>query len=223
MKIKDMPARERPREKLLTYGAENMSDVELLAIFIRTGVKGKSALEISQELIKNKGISHILSSTNKQEFCTYDGLGEAKYATIRAIVELTKRHYYAKAHSTTIFNDQDTVIHFLMSKLYHMPNEIFSALFLDGNDSLIEYRELFVGSGRFVTISVREIAKVALQHDAVKIILAHNHPSGNTTPSEQDKKITRQIQKHLMPLHIEVLDHIIIGEGYYSFLDHGLI
>lgn len=223
MKIKDIPRAQRPREKLLQHGAEHMSDIELLAIFVRIGVKGKSALQISEELIHTHGITRILSTMNKQEFCTYDGLGEAKYATIQAIVELTKRHYHAQVHHVNTVITQDTAIHFLMSKLHHIPTEMFCALFLDAKNTLIEYRELSGGSHRLVQVSVRDIAKIALQNDTVKIILAHNHPSGKVIPSEQDKELTHQLIEQLAPLHIEIVDHIIIGEGYYSFLDHGLI
>ena len=221
MKIKDLPLDERPREKLLLNGAENLSDAELLAIFLRCGNQKNSALDIAKNLINEYGISSILQM-QKIEFCQKPSLGQAKYATIKAIIELAKRHYRYQTKQNDILSLDDAV-NLLTAELHNRANEIFSVIFLNAKNKFIKYQELFTGGNSSIKIDKYQIAKTTIKLKADKVILAHNHPSGDINPSHFDIEITKTITNCLSNYDIEVIDHIIIGEGYYSFLRNGLI
>ena len=216
-----MPLIERPREKLLLNGAENLSDAELLAIFLRCGVQKKSALDIADSLIGEYGISAILQM-NKREFCDKPSLGHAKYATIRAILELAKRHYRHQTKQEGVLS-LDCAIDLITAELHNKVNEVFSAIFLTAKNKFIKYQELFTGSGSRIKIDKHHIVKTSIQLKADKIILAHNHPSGDINPSHFDIEITKIITNYLDNYDIEVIDHIVVGDGHYSFLRNGLI
>jgi len=205
MAITDWPLSERPREKLLTQGCGTLSDAELLAIFLRTGCMGKSAVDLARDLlVQFNGLRPLLES-DKQTFCLARGLGEAKYAQLQAVLEMGVKR-------------------FLMSQLRHQEREVFAVLFLDNQHALIEYEELFKGSINTAYVHPREIAKCALSYNAAAVILAHNHPSGVADPSESDRLITCDISKALNLLDIKVLDHMVVGDTEVtSFAELGLI
>jgi len=224
MAITDWPLSERPREKLLTQGCGTLSDAELLAIFLRTGCMGKSAVDLARDLlVQFNGLRPLLES-DKQTFCLARGLGEAKYAQLQAVLEMGKRHLNETLKRGDSFTQAQDVKRFLMSQLRHQEREVFAVLFLDNQHALIEYEELFKGSINTAYVHPREIAKCALSYNAAAVILAHNHPSGVADPSESDRLITCDISKALNLLDIKVLDHMVVGDTEVtSFAELGLI
>lgn len=223
--IADLPSDQRPREKLLNQGATSLSDAELLAIFLRVGVKGKSAIELAQDLIDGFGGLPALIAANHTTFCAHHGLGDAKYAQLQAVLEMARRHYMAQLKEGALLTSTKAAVAVLTDKLAHETREVICALFLDSKHRLISLDIISTGSLREAPIYPREIARHALEHNAAALILAHNHPSGDPTPSQADKDVTHQLAKVLTPLDIRVLDHIIIGKGlhYRSLAELGYI
>lgn len=224
MGISDWPEGERPREKLLSLGPAVLSDAELLAIFLRTGVKGKSAVDVARDLLSSfKNLRPLLESDQKS-FCKHAGLGPAKYAQLQAVLEMARRHLSQTLSTTDAFTSSDTVKHFLSAKMRHLPHEIFACLFLDNQHRLIKYEELFRGTIDGASVYPREVVKKTLDHNAAAVILAHNHPSGTSEPSRSDKAITRRLVDALDLVDIRVLDHIVIGDGETtSFVEAGMM
>lgn len=223
--IADLPADQRPREKLLNQGATSLSDAELLAIFLRVGVKGKSAIELAQTLINDFGSLPALLTANHESFCAHHGLGNAKYAQLQAVLEMARRHYMAQLKEGALLTSTKAAVAVLTDKLAHESREVVCALFCDSKHRLISLDIINTGSLREAPIYPREIARKALEHNAAALILAHNHPSGDPTPSQADIDVTHQLTKALKPLDIRVLDHIIIGKGlhYRSLAELGYI
>lgn len=224
MPINDWPEMERPREKLLAQGAHALSDAELLAVFLRTGVRGKTALDISRELlVKFGGLRHIVAA-NLEQFSKTLGLGLAKYVQIQAAKELATRCLKENIERSSAVESPQDVYHYLTHKLRAYPYEVFSCLFLDNAHRFIHFKELFHGSINEATVYPRELVRQVYQYNAAAVILAHNHPSGIATPSEADKRITNEIQAILSAIDVRLLDHIIIGEGEItSFARQGLL
>lgn len=222
--IRDWPAEERPREKLLARGAGALSDPELLAIFLRTGVTGKSAVDLARDLIREyKGLGALLSAPQAR-FCASKGLGLAKYAQLQAVLEMSRRYLWEELQRGEPLTTPDQTRHYLKSRLYGYPHEVFACLFLDNRHRVLEYEELFRGTLSGASVHVREVAKRALHHNAGALILAHNHPSGVTEPSQADIDITRSLKNTLGLLEIRVLDHFIVGDGEpRSLLEMGLM
>ncbi len=224
MAIRDWPAEDRPREKLLQKGAQSLTDAELLAIFLRTGTKGKSAVDLSRELLDEFGSLKALLDADQHTFCQGNGLGAAKYAQLQAVLQMAKRHYeeiLQKGHALT---SADATRIYLSHQLRGYSYEVFAALFLDNRHRVIQFEELFRGTIDGASVYPREVAKKALQLNAAAIIFAHNHPSGINEPSQADKHITQKLQQALTLFDIRVLDHFIIGDGVpYSFAEAGLI
>jgi DNA repair protein RadC len=213
MSIHDWPLAERPREKLLYQGTHTLSDAELLAIFLRTGVKGKTAVDLARDLLNNfGGVRHLLEAP-MQQFCQHHGLGVAKYAQLQAVLELAKRHLLENLKRSNALESSQDVQSFLMTQLRHRQQEIFACLFLDNRNRIIHYDELFHGTINCAAVYPREVVKRALAHNAAAVILAHNHPSGVAEPSPEDKSITQQLAKALSLVEIRVLDHMIIGDS----------
>lgn len=224
MAIHQWPLSEQPREKLLKMGAQSLSDAELLAIFLRTGIKGCSAVELAKLLLQQHGGLRPLFDASLDEFQQLKGLGVAKYTQLQAILEMSKRYFREELYEQPIMNSAEKAGYFLLSEMSHLSREVFSCLFLDNQHKLICYEELFFGTINQSPVFPREIAKRAMELNAAAVILAHNHPSGVAEPSMADKEITKVICRALNVLDVRVLDHLVVGsKQVYSFADHGLL
>ncbi len=224
MAITDWPKGERPREKLLMRGAPALSDAELLAIFLRTGIPGKTAVDLARELLSEFGSLNMLLSANKQQFCRGAGLGEAKYTQLQAVLEMGRRCLYESMHRGEQMTSPDATKMYISARLRHYQHEVFACLFLDNRHRVIQFDELFNGTIDGAAVYPRIIVQKALQYNAAAIILSHNHPSGVNEPSLADQHITQKITDALKLVDIRVLDHLIIGDGEaYSFAESGLL
>ncbi len=224
MTIKDWPEGERPREKLLLQGAKALSDAELLAIFLRTGFAGRSAVGLARDLLKQFGSITGLLSADRAAFCAVKGLGDAKFAQLQSALELSRRHLGEQLTRETVFSNPATVTGFVRAQLRDYQHEVFMALFLDNRHRLIAVEELFRGTIDGASVYPREVVKRALQHNAAALIFAHNHPSGIAEPSVADEQITERLIRALALVDIRVLDHIIVGsEGEVSLAERGKI
>ena len=224
MSIKHWPQAERPREKLLSNGAQYLSDAELLAIFLRTGVKGKTAVDLARELLSQFGNLRKLLSADQQEFCSHAGLGKAKFAQLQAVLEMGKRHYWQQLESGKTLTDPSSAQAFITSKLRDHRHEVFACMFLDNRHRVICFEEMFRGTIDGASVYPREVLQQCLKHNAAAVIFAHNHPSGVSEPSTSDLEITQKLVKSLNLVDIRVLDHIIIGESECtSFAQLGLL
>lgn len=224
MPITDWPTDERPREKLLKRGSQSLSDAELLAIFLRTGFKGKTAVDLARDLLIEFGSLRTLLEADIKRFCQVRGLGTAKFTLLQAVLEMAKRHLRESLERGAALTSPENTRDFLTTQLRSYQHEVFACLFLDNQHRIIEFEELFTGTIDGVSIYPREVVKKALSHGAAAVIFAHNNPSGITNPSQADKQITEKLKQALALLDIRVLDHFVIGEGQaYSFAEHGLI
>lgn len=224
MSITDWPELERPREKLLSRGAASLSDAELLAIFLRTGTKGVTAVDLSRLLLKQFGSLNALMHARETEFCKGHGLGKAKYAQLQAVLEMARRYLHENINNKSALNNPDETKKFLKSRLAHLQREVFACLYLDTKHQVIAFEELFFGTIDSASVHPREVVKSALQHNASAVIFAHNHPSGDPTPSTSDRHITQQLIRALKLIDINVLDHLIIGHhGTSSLAELGQI
>ena len=224
MPITDWPAGERPREKLLQRGPGALSDAELLAIFLRTGVTGKTAVDLARELLHEYGGLRYLLAADLHRFCHSKGLGSAKYAQLQAVLEMGRRYLQEDLQRSDSLSSPSDSRRYLQAKLRHYPYEVFSCLFLDNRHRVIEYEELFRGTIDGASVHPREVVRRALEHNAAALILAHNHPSGVAEPSEADRRITQRLQEALALVDIRVLDHFIIGEGKpISLAERGMV
>lgn len=223
MSIKDWPSAERPREKLLAKGAAALSDAELLAIFLRTGIKGKTAVDVARELLVKFGSLRALLMASQNEFCHGLGLGQAKYVQLQAVLEMSKRHLACNLTQGVVLNSVSKAQDFLSVQLRDKKQEVFAALFLDAQHRLIMYKELFYGSLESATVYPREVIKEVLKIGAAAVIFAHNHPSGNSEPSQADRQITTKLVNALGLIDVRVLDHCIIGNHVFSFAQNGLM
>ncbi len=213
MAIKDWPAGERPREKLLQRGASALSDAELLAIFLRTGVTGLSAVELARNLLSHFGSLRTLLEADQKQFCQQHGLGPAKYTQLQAVLEMSRRHIESTLLRGDALTDAATTKNYLQQRLRAYPHEVFACLFLDNKHRMIAFEELFRGTIDGASVYPREVVKQALAHNASAVIFAHNHPSGIAEPSQADYAITQRLKSALELVDIRVLDHIIIGDG----------
>ena len=224
MSIKHWPNADKPREKLLALGEQNLTDAELLAICLRTGLPGQNALELAKNLLIRYGSLKQLVSASSQDLIQTKGIGIAKYILLRAAVELGRRYLKIELPKKFILKDGSATYNFLKTKLAEYNNEVFVCLFLDVKLRIIHYEEMFKGTLSEVNVYPREIVRLALKYHAASVILAHNHPSGDINPSFADKELTALIKKALNLMDIAVLDHIIVGfNSYFSFNQHGLI
>jgi len=223
MAISDWPAEERPREKLLSRGATALSDAELLAIFLRTGVQGKTAVDLARELLDQHGGLRALLELDGKGFCANHGLGPAKYAQLQAVLEMARRHLQERLQRGDVFTSPELTSKFLCQKLRDYPFEVFACLFLDNRHRLIAYEELFRGTIDGASVHPREVLRRALLHNAAAVIFAHNHPSGVAEPSESDRAITDKLRQALGLIDIRVLDHFVIGDEAVSMAERGLL
>ncbi len=224
MSIANWPEAERPREKLLARGPRALSDAELLAIFLRIGCAGKSAVDLARELLQQYGGLRPLLESSHTEFCKGLGLGDAKYAQLQAVLEMGRRHLSATMKAGDLLASPDLVRRYLSAQLRHQPNEVFAVLFLDNQNRLIAYEELFFGTIDGASVYPREVVRRAINHNAASLILAHNHPSGVAEPSQADQRITGRLQAALELIDVRVLDHMVVGDTeVVSFAERGLI
>ena len=224
MTISDWPKQERPREKLLSRGAASLSDAELLAIFLRTGRQGKTAIDLSRDLLVEFNGLRGLIDTDSRSFCQTKGLGLAKYSQIQAAIELGKRYLQENLGGKDLLSSPNDTKNFLIAQLRAYPYEVFACLFLDNRHQIISFDEMFKGTIDGAHVYPREVVKQALARNAAAVIFAHNHPSGVAEPSLADKNITQRLQEALKLVDIRVLDHFIIGDNTaVSFAELGLL
>lgn len=224
MSIRDWPAGERPREKLLELGPQALTEAELLAILIRTGTRGLTALDISRSLLTEFGSLRCLLTADRDRVCAAQGLGPARYVALQAALELSRRHYQQlMATGSTLANPRATK-EFMRMRLRDLPHEVFCCVYLDNRNRVIAFDELFRGTIDGASVHPREVVKEALARNASAVILAHNHPSGVAEPSQADELITRRLKQALALVDIRVLDHLIVGDGVCeSFAERGLL
>jgi DNA repair protein RadC len=224
MSIKNWPTAERPREKLLQQGAQALSDAELLAIFLRTGTPGLSAVDLARNLLKRFGNLRALLNADQTSFCAAPGLGSAKFAQLQAVIEMGRRHLAEQLDRGDPMNSPERTINYLRAKLRDYPYEVFAVLYLDNRHRVITYEELFRGTVNGAQVHPREVVRQSLRHNAAAVILSHNHPSGIAEPSQTDQSITQLLCKALALVDVRVLDHIIIGDGEHcSLSQRGLL
>jgi DNA repair protein RadC len=224
MTIKHWPAAERPREKMLARGAQTLSDAELLAIFLRTGVRGRSAVDLARDLLLRFGSLRALLAAERQTFCEAPGLGDAKYAQLQAVLEMSRRHLGERMHKGQAIESPQATVDYLSARLRDYPFEVFAALFLDNRHRVIAYEELFRGTIDGASVHPREVVRRAMAHNAAAVIFSHNHPSGVAEPSQADRRITQKLQQALQLVEVRVLDHIVIGDGEHcSLAGRGLL
>jgi len=224
MAILDWPAKERPREKMQLRGAQALSDAELLAIFLRTGVKGKSAVDLARGLLLEFGSLRQLLDADRSQFCKAKGLGEAKYIQLQATLELSRRYLAEKLNRGDVLSGPGDTQQFLMAKMRHYRQEVFACLYLDNRHRVISYDEMFYGTVDMAAVHPREIVQRSLKYNASAIILAHNHPSGVAEPSNADRELTTRLQKALALIEVRVLDHFVVGDGeVVSFAERGYL
>jgi DNA repair protein RadC len=226
MAIKDWSSDQRPRERLLVHGAESLSPAELLAIFLRVGVAGKSAIELAHDLLERFDHSVLqLSAASLEELCRIKGMGPAKSAQLKATLELARRALSEQMKTRDALCSPDTVRNWLKLRLGGLGHEVFMVLLLDAQNRLLQAVELFRGTLTQTSVYPREVVKLALTHNAAAVILAHNHPSGVAEPSRADDGLTRALQQALALVDVRILDHVIIGGGgtACSFAERGLL
>jgi DNA repair protein RadC len=231
MPLKDLPPDARPREKLLARGPAALSDVELLAILLRTGIAGKGVLQMAHELLQIQtqgndgfgGIAGLLNAT-ADDLQRIKGLGPAKRAEIVAVLELARRAMAQRLQERTVFTDPSALKHYLQLHLSAKNHEVFAVLFLDAGHRLLGLEELFRGTLTQTSVYPREVVLRALHHQAASVVLAHNHPSGSVQPSRADESLTHNLRAALALIDVRVLDHIIVAPGdTFSMAEKGLM
>jgi DNA repair protein RadC len=224
MAITDWPEGERPREKLSQRGAAALSDAELLAIFLRTGVVGKSAVDLARDLLARFGSLTQLFAAGEKEFCDIHGMGQAKYVQLQAVLEMARRALQEEMRSGDALNSPRAVREYLQLVLRARQQEVFVALFLDSQHRVIATEELFQGTLTQTSVYPREVVKRSLHHNAAAVIFAHNHPSGVAEPSQSDQMLTDALKQALQLVDVRVLDHFIVaGAGCLSFAEKGML
>ena len=222
MSIKDWPEGDRPREKLQARGAAALSDAELLAIFLRTGIAGKTAVDLARDLLARFGSLRALLKATPEEFCAAKGLGEAKYVQLQAVLEMARRHLDERMAAGEALSGPNLTRQYLTSRLRGLDQEVFAALFLDNQHQVLAFEELARGTIDGASVYPREVVKAALKRNAAAVIFAHNHPSGIAEPSAADRALTERLKSALALVDIRVLDHFVVGEGApVSFAERG--
>jgi DNA repair protein RadC len=222
MPITHWPINERPREKLLQQGPAALSDAELLAIFLRTGTPGNTALDIARQLLLTFGSLRKLLTCSESDFCALPGLGPVKYAQVQAVVEMGQRFLQETLTDKPVLSCQQSTRDYLTAKLRHLNHEVFYCLFLNSQNQLIACETLAEGSLQASRVYPREVVKRCLYHNASAVIFAHNHPSGHCQASAADLKLTQALQEALGLMDISVHDHLVIGDGeVFSFAERG--
>lgn len=222
MSIRLWPELERPREKLLHAGASALSDAELLAIFLRTGIRGCSAVELARRLLGEFGGLRQLLEAEQELFTSYTGLGPAKYAQLQAVLEMNRRHLEATITRESALESPQAVRDYLKAQLRHQKHEVFACLFLDTKHRVLAFEPLFYGTIDGASVYPRQVVKRALAHNAAALILSHNHPSGVSEPSQADRLLTERLKDALALIDVRILDHFIVGDGEpLSMVEYG--
>lgn len=224
MGIVDWPEDQQPREKLLQRGADALSDAELLAIVLRTGVRGKSAVDLGRELVDRFGGVHGLLGAHPACIQQTPGLGQAKAAQVLAALAVAKRALHSEARQRDNLNSPDAVRDYLRLTLRNRDRETFVAVYLDAQNRVLQVEELFHGTLTQTSVYPREVVRLALRHNAAAAIFAHNHPSGVAEPSRADELLTQALKQALALVDVKVLDHFIVaGNAALSFAERGLL
>ena len=224
MSIRHWPPSEQPRQKLIERGAEALSDAELLAIILRQGTQGRTAIDVARYSLQHFGSLRACLEASEKDWCSLLGLGQASYTLLQASQELCRRHLQSQLTRGEAISDPFAMRRYLLAQLRHHTHEVFACLYLDKQLHTIDFVKLSHGTIDEAVVYPREIVKHALRLDASHLILAHNHPSGNATPSEADKALTAQVKRLTSGLGLHLLDHFIIGDGdMYSFKEAGLM
>jgi DNA repair protein RadC len=223
--IKQWSKDDRPREKLLSAGAENLSNSELIAILIHNGTRQKTAVDLAKEMLKlGKDNLVELGKLSVKELMKIKGIGEAKAITITAAMELGRRRQAAAPLEKQVVGSSGDIARYLQTKLKDHRHEVFAVLFLNRANKINHFEIISEGGITGTVADPRIILRKALEEDAVNIILCHNHPSGSLKPSRADEELTKKIKEAARLLDIAVIDHIIVSEnGYYSFADEGIL
>ncbi len=223
MAISDWPEDQRPRERLMTYGPQALSDQELLAVFLRTGVQGKNALDLGREILDYFGSLGKLFSASPDALDHFKGIGPAKIALMQAVMELARRTSAEELKRGPVLVSSHAVNRFLQSQFAGEQSESFIGLFLDVQHRLIACERMFQGTLTRTCVYPREVARLALAHNAAAVIFAHNHPSGSPQPSAMDKALTAQLKELMQTIEVAMLDHVIVcGTRFWSFREKGL-
>lgn len=223
LSVRDWPAEEQPRNKVLNQDASVLSDAELLAIFIRSGYQGQTSVDVARALLHKFGSLRGVFNAEQHELCSVKGIGAAKYAELKAVLEILNRYLSEKLQRGEILEDPETVRHYLSLKLRDRKSEVFAVIFLDSRHHIITYEEMFYGTINSASVHPREIVRAALKHNAAAVILSHNHPSGIAEPSQSDERITKRLRETLALIDVKVLDHFIVGDNIVSFCERGLL
>lgn len=224
MAITDWPEGERPREKLLNQGPQALSDAELLAIFLRVGVVGKSAVDLARDLLHEFGSLNGIFNASRAALTSVNGMGDSKYVQVQAIFEMARRALSEQMKARDALTSPQQVRDYLRLKLGGLSREVFMVLFLDAQNRVIAQEELFAGTLAQTSVHPREVVKRALHHNAAAVILAHNHPSGVAEPSRADEVLTQVLKEALALVDVRVLDHFVIaGNVALSFAERGLL
>jgi DNA repair protein RadC len=222
--IKELPNEERPRERCMRSGPASLSTTELLAILLRTGTRGKNALDLARDLLSRCGSLRGLASRSPSEVQSVAGLGPARAAQVSAALELARRFSEEEVLQAETLGGAEEAYRFLRPRLRDLPHEVFAVIFLNQKHGVLSYRELFRGSVCASSVHPREVVKEVLKENAAAVILAHNHPSGHVSPSPDDLRLTENLGALLKHIDVRVVDHLIVGgNGYFSFAREGLL
>ncbi len=216
--INQWPSAEKPREKLLSKGAHSLSDAELLAIFLRTGLKGKNVIQLAREIILHFGSLKSLFSASEEEFCHIKGLGRAKYVQLQACLEMSQRYLEEQMQQQDVMKNPTQVKQYVQAKLLGKPNEVFAALFLDNQHQVITFEELFFGTINSSSVHPRVVLQRCLSLNAAAVIVCHNHPSGIAEPSLADIDITQTLKSALQLIDVRLLDHLVVASHQVTSL-----
>ncbi len=224
MGINDWPAGERPRERLIQRGAAALSDAELLAIFLRTGVTGKSAVDLARDVLTQFGTLTNMFAASQIEFCKIHGMGQAKFVQLQAVLEMSRRALHEEMQAGDALNSPQAVRKYLLLQLQSRQQEVFMVIFLDAQHRVLATEEMFHGTLTQASVYPREVVKRALFHNASAVIFAHNHPSGVAEPSQSDRMLTDALKQALALVEVRTLDHFIVaGSQCLSFAERGML
>ncbi|MEX2131331.1 MAG: DNA repair protein RadC [Pseudohongiellaceae bacterium] len=224
MAISQWPKRERPRERLIEQGAASLTDAELVAILLRNGVPGKTAVDLARLLLTNLGGLAGLFHSNLEQFCREPGVGREKFALFQALRELSQRYMLESLRSRDVLSSSASTREYLRARFRHHKSEVFSCLFLNNQHHIVKLEEMFQGTIDGAAVYPREVVRRCLEHNAAAVIFAHNHPSGVAEPSQADIAITRKLKTALETIDVRVLDHFVIGDPeVVSFAERGLL
>lgn len=224
MSIKELPADARPREKLLALGPAALADAELLALLLRTGLRGQGVLQLAESVLQRFGGFAGLLHSAPEDLAPVKGLGPAKRAELAAVVEIARRSLAQRLEQAPVFDSPGAVKDFVRLKLATLPHEVFAVLFVDSQHRLLKWDEMFRGTLNQTSVYPREVVKRALALNAGAVILAHNHPSGLAEPSRADEFLTQTLKNALQLIDVRVLDHLVVGQGQaVSFAERGLL